>query len=339
MDEWMSTTLNPDMFVSASETLSGRQFHFPAAMRGELLEVPGIDEVQCVRTARVQYRGLPLMIVAVELDRIGVRVHSTVIAGDPATMFSDAAAGKGVIIADNLAGLAKLRTGDSFELDTPTGRLRLPVLGVISDLSNQLGTVFVDRRTFIRFYQDDSVDVFRIYLKPGESPQQVRQRIVDRMGSHRRLFVTLNHEVKEYARKMTGVWFGMTYLQFLVAVAVAILGIVNTLTVSIADRRRELGVLRAVGGLRSQIRGTIWMEAIAIGVIGLVLGLGVGAVQLYYSLEAIQHDLTGIALPYTFPAALAAMLIPVILISAFASSVLPAEAAVRSSLVEALEYE
>ena len=46
-----------------------------------------------------------------------------------------------------------------FELDTPTGRLQLPVLGVISDLSNQLGTVFIDRKTFVRHYQDDSVTV------------------------------------------------------------------------------------------------------------------------------------------------------------------------------------
>ena len=66
---------------------------------------------------------------------------------------------------------------------------------------------------------------------------------------------------------------------------VAILGIVNTLTVSIADRRRELGVLRAVGGLRHQIRGTIWLEALAVGAIGLILGLTLGAVNLYYQLE------------------------------------------------------
>ena len=65
----------------------------------------------------------------------------------------------------------------------------------------------------------------------------------------------------------------MTYMQVFVAVVVALLGIVNTLTVSITDRRRELGVLRAVGGLRHQIRDTVWMEALAIGFIGLVLGV------------------------------------------------------------------
>ena len=74
-------------------------------------------------------------------------------------------------------------------------------------------------------------------------------------------------------------------MQTAVAVLVAILGIVNALTVSITDRRRELGVLQAVGGLRNQIRHTIWMEAIAIGIIGVVLGLALGAVQLFYSIE------------------------------------------------------
>jgi len=54
---------------------------------------------------------------------------------------------------------------------------------------------------------------------------------------------------------------GLAYAQIAIAVLVAILGIVNTLTVSIIDRRRELGVLQAVGGLRNQIRHTIWMEA------------------------------------------------------------------------------
>ena len=73
--------------------------------------------------------------------------------------------------------------------------------------------------------------------------------------------------------KLTDQWLQLTYSQVFIAVLVAILGIVNTLTVSIIDRKRELGVLRAVGGFRRQIRQTVWMEAVAIGVVGLALGL------------------------------------------------------------------
>ena len=81
------------------------------------------------------------------------------------------------------------------------------------------------------------------------------------------------------------------------------------------------------------------MESLAIGAIGLILGVATGAINLYYELQAIQHDLAGFPLAYLLPLPVIALLIPVILGAALASAILPAEAAVRSSLVEALEYE
>jgi putative ABC transport system permease protein len=337
--EWTTNTLNPDFFVSASESLAARDFHFPAGMYHELEKVPGIDEVQPVRTARVQFRGKPVMIVAVELTKVRRRVHGTEVAGDPQAMYTLAAQEKGVIIAENLAGLEKLRLGDPVPLDTPTGPLRLPVVGIIRDYSNQLGAIFMERRAYVRFFQDDTIDIFRVYVKPGVPAEDVRRRIIERFGAERRMFVLSNREVRDFVLGITNQWLGMTYIQVVVAVLVAVLGIVNTLTVSIADRRRELGVLRAVGGLRAQIRGTIWLEAVAIGLIGLTLGVVTGAINLYYELQAAQHDLTGFPLAYQFPTGVVAILIPVILIAAFASAILPAETAVRGSLVEALEYE
>jgi putative ABC transport system permease protein len=120
---------------------------------------------------------------------------------------------------------------------------------------------------------------------------------------------------------------------------VAILGIVNTLTVSITDRRRELGVLRAVGGMQGQIRRTIWMEALSIGTLGLVLGSALGALNLYYILEIVHRDIAGMRLDYAFPTSTMAMLVPTILAAAFIAAIWPAESAVHGSLVEALEYE
>ena len=139
--------------------------------------------------------------------------------------------------------------------------------------------------------------------------------------------------------KITVQWFGLTYIQLAVAVLVAVLGIVNTLTVSITDRRRELGVLQAVGALRKQIRQTVWLEAIAIGLVGLALGLGLGAIALYYSLEFTARDFAGLRLEYKYPWMMALYLLPVILGAAFLAAIGPAESAVRGSLVEALEYE
>jgi putative ABC transport system permease protein len=339
LETWIAGTLNPDLFVVTSETVASRDFHFPAAMQADIERIAGIDEVQSVRNPRVQFRGRPLEIVALDLARFGRRVHFMVVAGNLATMERLTSEGQGLIATESLAGLNGLHLGDTMELPTPAGPLRLPIVGIVHDYSNQQGSVFLDRKAYIRYFQDDTVDIFRVYVKRGASPAEVRRRIVDALGGQRRMFVMLNREVRDYIMKVAAQWLGMTYLQIVVAIVVAILGIVNTLTVSIADRRRELGVLRALGGLRAQIRGTIWIEAVAVGFIGLVLGVAAGAAFLYYELIAIEREFTGMPLPFTLSFGILALLVPAILGSAFVAALLPAEAAVRSSLVEALEYE
>jgi putative ABC transport system permease protein len=339
IDEWMNYTLNPDFFLATTKNIASQGAHFPAAMEREVAGVDGVAEVHAVRMPRVQFHGLPVMLISADIARLGARVKRHMIAGDETSMNRLAAAGKGVILSENLSALAKIRLGDIVELPAPAETLRLPVVGIIRDLSNQMGTIILDRAVYVRAFQDDSVDVFRVYVAPGADRETVRTRMLQRVGKQRHLFLLSNREIREYIGTVVNQWFGLTYLQVLVAMLVAILGIVNTLTVSISDRRRELGVVRAVGGLRNQIRGTVWMEAAAIGAIGLILGVATGAINLYYELEVIQHDLTGIPLSYEFPVGIVALLIPVILGAAFTSAILPAESAVRGSLVEALEYE
>jgi putative ABC transport system permease protein len=243
------------------------------------------------------------------------------------------------MVSENLANLQRLTLGEVLQIPAPLGVIKLPIVGIVIDYSDQQGTILMDRKVFQQYWHDDSVNLFRVYLAPGASEAGVRQQILDRFGKTQRLFVLTNREVRQYITRLTDQWFGLTYVQIAVAVLVALLGIVNALTVSIIDRRRELGVLQAVGGLRQQIRHTVWMEAAAIGVIGLALGLALGAVQLYYSIEIARRDLIGIDIGYAYPFATALALAPVILGAAFLASLGPAESAVRGSLVEALEYE
>lgn len=336
--EWTATALNPDLFVTASQSLTERNFRFAPSLGDELEKIEGIDEVQRVRSHRIVYKGIPVMIVAVEAKSMGDRARRTPVEGPP-EMYEMAAQGKGVILSDNFAALQDLHYGDIIELATPTGVHQVPIVGLVVDWSDQQGAILMDRASYIRWWGDDTVNVFRIYVKPGVPPMDVRARIIERFGGTERLFVLTNREVRSWISALTEQWLGLAYAQIAIAVLVAILGIVNTLTVSIIDRRRELGVLQAVGGLRNQIRRTIWMEALTIGVVGLVMGFAVGSVMLHYVLEMSQRDITGMSLPYTFPWAIAGLLVPLILGSAFVASLWPAESAVRGSLVEALEYE
>jgi putative ABC transport system permease protein len=339
LSDWMAIAMNPDLFVTTGESITTRSFVFPASLGEGLRSVDGVEEVQLVRTVRVLVKSTPIMLVALDVDRVGRRAKLPTVEGDSVAMYREAAAGKGVIVSENFARLHGAKVGEVLEIPSPSGIVNVRVTGIVRDFSDQQGSVLMARDLFIERWHDDSVNVFRLYLKAGANEPVVRKTILDRYGSQQRLFVLTNRELKSYVTRLTDQWFGLTYVQIAVAVLVAILGIVNALTVSITDRRRELGVLRAVGGLRRQIRGTVWMEALAVGFIGLVMGLVLGAIQLYYSVGIARRDLMGIDVGYSYPVSTALVLAPVILVAAFVAALAPAESAVRGSLVEALEYE
>ena len=337
--DWMETALNPELFIMPSQSIVVRSMRFPAAMGPEVAAIPGVRRVQMVRDARVMFRKTPVMVVSIEVKSMAETAQLPPVEGNADDMYRRGAAGEGLIIADNLARLQHLKLGDMLEVPAPKGLIRLPIVGVITDFSDQMGTIFMDRSLFIRYWNDDSVNVLRVYLNPGATVPEVRQRVLEKYAGQRQVFVLTNRELKSYILKVTDQWFGLTSVQIAVAVLVAILGIVNTLTVSITDRRRELGVLQAVGGLRGQIRRTIWLEALSVGTLGLALGFALGAVNLYYILQIVQNDIAGMRLDYSFPIGTVLALVPTILGAAFIAAIWPAESAVHGSLVEALEYE
>lgn len=339
ISQWVNAFLNPDLFISTSENLTARNYKFPESMLPDLEAIPGIAEVHMARTARIRYHGDPVLLMSFEAQKQIRRVRRFAVEGNLDQMFAEAAQGNGVILSESFSVLRHVHLGDQLDLPTPQGVIRVPVLGVVREYSDQQGAVLMDRAFFKQWWRDDSVDTFRVYLLPGADSAKVKEAILDKFSDRRRLFVFSNQEVKRYILRLTNQWFSLTWIQISVAILVAVLGIVNSLTVSISDRRRELAVLQAVGGLRNQIRGTIWMEALGVGSISVILGVLLGAIHLYYVVQISYRDYPGMHLDYIYPTAIAAILFPVILVVAFLSSLGPAETAVRGSLVESLEYE
>jgi len=337
--QWLETTLNPDLFVMPSQRLDLRTMRFPATMAPQIATVPGVERVQMFRSNRITFRGKPAMVAAVEMNSVRETARNEPVAGDADDMYRRAAAGEGVIVADNFAQLHGLGLGDEVDIPAPYGMVRLPIVGIIVDFFDQQGTVYMDRTVFLQYWRDDTVSDFRVFVAPGSAIDDVRQRVINLYAGQRHVFVLTNDEGREYILRIAGQWFGLMNVQIAIAVLVAILGIVNTLTVSITDRRRELGVLKAVGALRGQVRVAIWLEAASVAAIGLILGSVLGAVNLYYLLEIVQRDALGWRLNYQYPVTTLLMLVPIMLAAAFVAALWPSEAAVRRSLVEALAYE
>src|SRR5215831_18158136 len=112
VDEWMDNALNPDFFVSASANLVARTITFPAEMSPVIQNVPGVDQVQLVRNARVLFRNVPVMVIAVETEKLARTVHRTPVAGTTAEMNRLTAAGQGLVISDTFAEIHRMRMGN-----------------------------------------------------------------------------------------------------------------------------------------------------------------------------------------------------------------------------------
>jgi putative ABC transport system permease protein len=337
--DWANTVLNPDLFVLPSPEVTTRSIRFPESMAAELAAVPGIAHVQMVRQTRVLFDGTPVMLMGLQFSSMAQTTSLKVADGDEREMLRIAGAGEGFLVSENLAEKRRLKLGDMLALPSPGGMLRMPIAGIVIDYVDQQGVILVDRAVYTRYWHDTSVNLFRVYFMPGAHVDDVKRRILDRYAGTRQVFVLENDEMKSYILGLAGQWFRMTYVQIAVAVLVAVLGIVNTLTVSIIDRRRELAVLRAVGGFSRQIKRTVWLEAVAIAVLGLVLGAIFGSVNLYFVLRIIRQDVIGMHFPYQFPTSVSLALIPLMLGVAFVAALWPAKTAMRGSLVEALSYE
>jgi len=96
-------------------------------MERDVAGVPGVAEVQPVRMPRIQFHGLPVMLVSADLAKVSRRVKRHMIAGDEAAMNRLSSEGKGVILSENLSALTKIRLGDTVVLPAPAETLRLSV--------------------------------------------------------------------------------------------------------------------------------------------------------------------------------------------------------------------
>jgi putative ABC transport system permease protein len=134
-------------------------------------------------------------------------------------------------------------------------------------------------------------------------------------------------------------FFTLNYLQMVIAIFVAVLGIVNTLIISVSERRREIGVLRAIGGLRGQIRKMVLLEAVAIAIIGVVMGAVASVFNTYFLVRTAAMLFAGFSIPFTFPLPLILMTLPVVVVIALMAAWWPARRAVQLQVVEAIGYE
>jgi putative ABC transport system permease protein len=197
----------------------------------------------------------------------------------------------------------------------------------------------VDRDWYREEFNDRQVDVFDLFLKPGADVQEVRREIMDRYGAADALFAVTRPEVNQDVKDTMQKVYALAYAQQTVVGLVALLGVVSALFISVLQRRRELGLLRAVGASRAQILRSVLAEAVLMGVIGAMVGFGIGLLLEWYVLDVMLLDESGFTFPMRIPWAEAGVVTLASVALATLAGLWPAYLATRLRIPEAIAYE
>ncbi len=230
-----------------------------------------------------------------------------------------------------------LEVGGRVRFLTQTGkRPSFRVVGEYSDKANLLGSVVVTHGVLARDFnqRQDSIDFIK--LAPGASLAAVQSRLTRAVEtSFPTAEVSDQQELKEKQEGQIDNLVHLIYALLALAIVVSLFGIANTLALSIHERTRELGMLRAIGMSRRQVRTMIRYEAVITALIGAILGMVVGVVFAALIAQPLKDE--GFTLSY--PIGTLVLLLVFAALAGVLAAIGPARRAARLDVLRALQYE
>jgi putative ABC transport system permease protein len=210
----------------------------------------------------------------------------------------DAFADGGVLLYEDAADDLKLKVGDEVTMVFErTGPQQVTVQGIYGENRSVGADYLLSLRDFEANYTDQVDFLVGVTVGDGESTDDTRQAISRVLEAFPNVEVEDQAEFKSSQIAQFDTILNLLYVMLLLAVIIALIGIVNTLALSIYERTREIGLLRAVGMTRKQVKRMVRDEAVIISIFGSLLGLAIGLVFGAALVSAISDEGVQFSLP------------------------------------------
>ena len=338
---WVNQTVSSDLWLRPAKGLSNADSAlFPPQIADELRRVPFIEAIDRVRGHDAVYENNIVAVGSGDLDvakRFGDLPMVT--PRSAAAALVAAIRSNGVVVSESFSLKFNKRVGDIVLLPTFGGIGRFPITGIYRDYSNDRGVIVMDRPLYVRSFGDDKINTIVIYLRKGIAPEKARTELESRFGPKYHAFAVLNREIRGEVMRIFDQTFAITYALLGVAIAVAVLGIINTLSALILERHRELALLRVLGTKRDEVRSMLMLESAVLGLTATIVGLVMGYVLSIILIYVINKQSFGWTIEFHAPVRLIAASLAVTLTASVLAGLLPSRLASRIPLAAALAGE
>jgi putative ABC transport system permease protein len=253
-------------------------------------------------------------------------------------LLADFARGDAVFITGNIQQLFNVKRGDTLRLRTARGEQDFRVAGIIMDIFQGGRSIMGSWDDMRKYFGQNNASFFIAGLQSGADSKAAEQTLNDGLAKSRHLTIQTGDEWRAELRQQSSQFFLLFDAIVVIAVIVGALGVVNTMTMSVLERTREIGMLRSVGLTRTQTMWMVLAEAAVMGVIAAIFGVGAG-VWLSHVMVAGMSRGSGWNISYVFPTASLYTSIVIAVVVSQLAAIYPTWRAVKTVIVETIKAE
>jgi len=324
----ISEVILADYQVSASNVFVSPGI--PTGLSEELLELDEVTKLSRTRATVVGYNQRPLILGAVD-ETVFDLVKTEDISGNRKDFLKKDAIG----ILKQTAEREELFVGDEVVLTIPEEGERTFTVTYIFDWTTQPPAEFFVLLENNTFFADESLDT-ELYFNVSKKTPELEQKINEIVDEYPGVEVRDEDGLVEEANNQIQLLLNVIYGFLSISIFVALFGITNTLSLSVYERTREIGLMRAIGTYRKQIRRMIFIESSIIAIFGAALGTGLGIFFAWSLIQTLADEgftVFAVSLEQTL------LWIGISIIAGVVAAILPAIRASRQNILEAISYE
>lgn len=316
---WIEHTLVADLYIApAANDIVGLQAFLPDTSASTAAGLPGVKDIATFRELPIRFRNAPTALTVIDGKGRGEVKFLEGSAPDALALFES---GRAVAVSESFSTRFGVNSGDQIPLATPSGEKLFPVCGVYRDFTRDSGAVMMDRGLFRQHWpQDERIHSLALKLTPNADPEAVVAAFREQFGNEGQFVIYNNASLRARVFEIFDQTFAVTAILRVIAIIVAVAGVLFSFSVLVIEREREIGVLRSLGASRPQVVGIFLLEAVLLGITASLSGLVSGSALSVVLTGVINKAFFGWTIELTFPvstlAATPLWLIPAVLVAA-----------------------
>ena len=317
-----------DYQVSAAQIFASPGI--PTGLSQELIELEEVTELSRTRATVVGYNNRPLILGAVDREVFDL-IKTVDIAGSREDFYEQDAIGVLKFKADN----DNISLNDRVTLTIPEVGKKEFIVKYIFDWTTQPPAEFFLLLDNHEFFSNESLDT-ELYFNVINKDEATKNKLDDIVDDYPGVTLRDQDALIEEANSQIQLLLNVIYGFLSISIFVALFGITNTLSLSVYERTREIGLMRAIGTLRKQIRNMVFIESSIISVFGAILGTGLGIFFAWSLIQALEDQ--GFT-EFVVSTQQTILWIGIAILSGVIAAIIPAIRASRQNILEAISYE